>query len=99
MIDENDSMNLDDQHDDSPEFETNIVEEERVDVHPTVDLNVAELHLESEPVNISDNYNSSTTDIPGNPDDEKEVGSCDCRSECKYHTGKTWKYADYGYSD
>ena len=26
-------------------------------------------------------------------------GSCDCRSECKYNTGETWKYADYGYSE
>lgn len=32
-------------------------------------------------------------------DDEKELGSCDCRSECKYNTGSTYKYADYGYSD
>lgn len=32
-------------------------------------------------------------------DDDKELGSCDCRSECKYNTGSTFKYADYGYSD
>ena len=25
--------------------------------------------------------------------------SCDCRSECKYNTGHTHKYANYGYSD
>ena len=31
-------------------------------------------------------------------DDEKELGSADCRSECKYNTGKTYEYADYGYS-
>lgn len=24
--------------------------------------------------------------------------SCDCRSECKYNTGHTHKYANYGYS-
>lgn len=30
---------------------------------------------------------------------EEEFGSYDCRSECKYNTGETWKYADYGYSD
>lgn len=28
-----------------------------------------------------------------------ERASLDCRSECKYHTGETYKYADYGYSD
>ena len=30
--------------------------------------------------------------------DENELGSCDCRSECRYNTGHTYKYADYGYS-
>lgn len=44
-----------------------------------------------------------TPDDPYNPGkmDEKEsvLGSCDCRSECKYNTGETWKYSNYGYSD
>lgn len=31
-------------------------------------------------------------------DDEKEIGTCDCRAECRYNTGSTYKYADYGYS-
>lgn len=34
----------------------------------------------------------------GQKDDENELGSCDCRSECRYNTGHTYKYADYGYS-
>jgi hypothetical protein len=25
-------------------------------------------------------------------------GSCDCRSECNFNTGASYKYADYGYS-
>lgn len=25
-------------------------------------------------------------------------GSCDCRRECEYNSGKTWMSADYGYS-
>ena len=29
---------------------------------------------------------------------EPEYGSCDCRSECRYNTGHTYKYASYGYS-
>ena len=32
-------------------------------------------------------------------EDEKELGSGDCRSECKYNTGAPWKSSDYGYSD
>lgn len=35
----------------------------------------------------------------GGKNDENELGSCDCRSECRYNTGHTYKYADYGYSD
>ena len=31
-------------------------------------------------------------------DNENDLGSCDCRSECRYNTGHTYKYADYGYS-
>lgn len=41
-------------------------------------------------IDISDNH----SDV-----DNAMSDSCDCRSECKYNTGKTWKYADYGYSD
>jgi len=32
-------------------------------------------------------------------DDEKELGSCDCSSECKYNTGHSYKSSNYGYSD
>ena len=35
----------------------------------------------------------------GGKEEENELGSCDCRSECRYNTGHTYKYADYGYSD
>lgn len=55
------------------------------------------------PVPIMGDYNESIP--PGRdyvPEEEiegGELGTCDCRSECKYTTGATWKYADYGYSD
>lgn len=29
----------------------------------------------------------------------QEIGSLDCRSECKYNTGSKSKYANYGFSD
>lgn len=45
---------------------------------------------------MDSNYNDES---PASEHDEDVIGSCDCRSECKYNTGKTWKYADYGYSD
>lgn len=45
--------------------------------------------------NDSSYYNDSDSSSNG----EDELGSCDCRSECKYNTGETYKYANYGYSD
>ena len=46
---------------------------------------------------VTSHYNEPSP--VGDLEDEKEVGTADCRSECKYHTGKTYEYADYGYSD
>ena len=43
-------------------------------------------------------YNNESASS-NNPQDENELGSCDCRSECNYNTGKRYMYADYGYSD
>lgn len=43
-----------------------------------------------------DDYNPASNE---KVEQEKELGSCDCRSECKYNTGETWKSSDYGYSD
>ena len=44
-------------------------------------------------------YNKVSGESHKDLDNELELGSCDCRSECRYHTGKSWKYSDYGYSD
>lgn len=49
------------------------------------------------PTDVTSHYNEPSP--VGDLEDEKEVGTADCRSECKYHTGKTYEYADYGYSD
>lgn len=54
------------------------------------------------PVSIMGDYNESIPpgrDYVPEKEKEEEFGSCDCRSECKYNTGHTHKYADYGYSD
>lgn len=44
-------------------------------------------------------YYNETESSTAPSDNEDELGSCDCRSECKYNTGETYKYANYGYSD
>lgn len=54
-------------------------------------------------------YSSSYEGDDSNPEERHEsssashgkdisFGSCDCRSECRYNTGHSYKYADYGYS-
>ncbi len=40
-----------------------------------------------------------TTNDSEEESSEDKWGSLDCRSECKYNTGSTYKYANYGYSD
>lgn len=67
------------------EFE-NKVNVEKNDVKPAdekVKLNSEELNSPLESVD--------SNQIP-------KLDSCDCRSECKYHTGYGHKYANYGYS-
>ena len=46
-----------------------------------------------------DEYNKVLTNEELKSEKNISFGSCDCRSECKYNTGHTHKYADYGYSD
>lgn len=66
---------------------------------PTTDtvenLTVPEL----EPTKTDGDIYNPQTSQSASTEDERELGSCDCRSECKYNTGKTWKSSDYGYSD
>lgn len=50
--------------------------------------------FEGDESNIDDSHDSSSA-VHGK---DISFGSCDCRSECKYNTGASYKYADYGYS-
>lgn len=43
---------------------------------------------------VDDSHNSTSP----SPVKEESFGSCDCRSECTYTTGYSYKYADWGYS-
>jgi hypothetical protein len=45
----------------------------------------------------SDNTDSHDTSTAAQGKDIS-FGSCDCRSECNFNTGSSYKYADYGYS-
>lgn len=55
---------------------------------------VPEPNVVPNPVPEPDPYNIEEPE----PKPDDELGSCDCRSECRYNTGHTYKYADYGYS-
>lgn len=52
-----------------------------------------------EPIKTDEDIYNPQTSHSVNTEEEQDLGSCDCRSECKYNTGKTWKSSDYGYSD
>lgn len=99
-MEENDVIDMDDtQYDDLPTLEPETTHQTGgFEINPPkvdVDIPVPEL----EPTLINEEYNPHATSQSVSTEDDQELGSCDCRSECKYHTGKTWKYSDYGYSD
>jgi hypothetical protein len=68
---------------------------------------------ENTPTSVIDEYSVPSEDTTVYAGDEETTttkpseevssddkwGSCDCRSECKYNTGDSSKYANYGYSD
>lgn len=88
------------------------VEEVIPDVEKGTEQVLVETPIEQEPSPSSDlvTPTMSTSKVVGTDDastdaynqggkeEENEWGSCDCRSECRYNTGHTYKYADYGYS-
>lgn len=111
VIDMGDSQN-EDQHNSEAEtvsqagefgINTPNVSESETTLQPGgVEINTPTVNVEApvpelEPTETDGEYNSSTTSLDN--EDDQELGSCDCRSECKYNTGKTWKYSDYGFSD
>ena len=97
----NDVFDMEDtQYDDQPILEPEITHQtEGFEINtPTVDVDIPVPELKPTPVD-EDPYNPTTTSQSISTEDDQELGSCDCRSECKYNTGKTWKYSDYGFSD
>lgn len=56
-------------------------------------VSVPEPNVIPDPVPSPDPYNETEK----NTDGENELGSCDCRSECRYNTGESGKYRDYGF--
>lgn len=100
-MEENDVIDMDDtQYDDQPTLEPETTHQTGgFEINtPTVDVDIPVPELESTSVDENP-YNLTTTSQPISTEDDQELGSCDCRSECKYNTGKTWKYSDYGFSD
>ena len=105
---EEDILNIEEpQIDDLQIDEPPIIEED--DTHSTIGLEEDSTNTPIIPPSVSaqettnaneDLYNpQSSTEKNVVDEDEKEFGSGDCRSECKYNTGAPWKSSDYGYSD
>lgn len=104
---EEDILNIEEpQIDDLQIDEPPIIEED--DTHSTIGLEdstntpiIPPYVSAQETTNANEDlYNpQSSTEKNVVDEDEKELGSGDCRSECKYNTGAPWKSSDYGYSD
>lgn len=105
---EEDISNIEEpQIDDLQIDEPPIIEED--DTHSTIGLEEDSTNTPIIPPSVSAQETTNANEDLYNPqspteknvvdEDEKELGSGDCRSECKYNTGAPWKSSDYGYSD
>lgn len=101
-MEENDVIGMEDTIivDDQPTLDNDVTpqtedsEINTLTVNPTTPVSVPE--IEQTDTN-EDLYNPKTSQSV-NTEEERELGSCDCRSECKYNTGESWKSSNYGYS-
>lgn len=101
-MEENDVIGMEDtQIDGQPTFEHEpTLQAEDFEINTQTTNMVAPVSVpELEPIKTNEDLYNSQTSLSPSIEDEKELGSCDCRSECKYNTGKTWKSSDFGYSD
>ena len=101
-MEENDFLGMEDtQIEDQPYFEHETMQQtDGSEINTSSTNPVAEVAVpELEPAKIDEDIYNPQTSHSANIEEERELGSCDCRSECKYNTGKTWKSSDYGYSD
>ena len=100
-MEENDVIGMEEtQIEDQPTFEYETAQQsEGFEINTSTTDTVGNLDVPKlEPIKTDEDiYNPQTSHSVNT--EERELGSCDCRSECKYNTGKTWKSSDYGYSD
>lgn len=102
IMEENNVIDMEDtQIEDQPTYEsetTQQTEEFEINTSTTdtvVDVTVPKL----EPTKTDGDIYNPQTSQSVNTEDERELCTFDCSSECKYNTGKTSKSSDYGYSD
>ena len=101
-MEENDVIGMEDSIivDDQPTLDNDVTpqtedsEINSLTVNPTTPVSAPE--IEQTDTN-EDLYNPKTSQSV-NTEEERELGSCDCRKECKYNTGESWKSSNYGYS-
>lgn len=98
-MEENDVIGMEDaQIDNQPTFEhETTLQTEGFEINSSTANTVVPVSVpELEPTKTNEDiYNPQSAST----EDEQTVGSCDCRSECKYNTGESWKSSNYGYSD
>ena len=91
----------DTQFEDQPTYEPETTQQtEEFEINTSTTDTVADVAVpELEPTITDEDIYNPQTSHSENIEEEQEFGSCDCRSECKYNTGKTWMSSDYGYSN
>lgn len=101
-MEENNVIDMEDtQFEDQPTYEPETTQQtEGFEINTSTINTVAAVTVpELEPTKTDGDIYNPQTSQSASTEEERELGSCDCRSECKYNTGKTWKSSDYGYSD
>lgn len=102
IMEENNVIDMEDtQFEDQPTFEHETAQQtEGFEINTSTTDTVANVAVsELEPTRTDEDIYNPQTSHSVNTEEEQGLGTCDCRSECKYNTGKTWKSSDYGYSD
>lgn len=101
-MEENNAIDMEDTLiEDQPTYEPETTQQtEGFEINTSTTNTVAPVSVPGlEPTKTDEDVYNPQISQSSSAEDEQELGSCDCRSECKYNTGKTWKSSDYGYSD
>ena len=101
-MEENNVIDMEDtQFENQPTYEPKTTQQtEEFEINTSTTDTVANVTVpELEPTKTDGYIYNPQTSQSVSTEDERELSTFDCRSECKHITGKTWMSSDYGYSN